>query len=336
MKIVAFLRDKIITIFIYILIILSIVFILFVLNISYLITLYITSMLVISFTSVLLLEYYKKKNYYNNLINTINKLDKLYLITEIIKEPNFLEGKILYDSLYEINKSMHENVNKYKNISEEFKEYIELWCHEIKLPLTTSKIIIENNKNEITKNINEEIDKIEYFIEQMLFYARSETIEKDYIIKSTNLKKVVEDVIKKNKKILIFNKIKIECNNLDISVNSDSKWLEFIINQVLINSIKYSKNNNAKINVMTEKNKNNIKLMIEDNGVGIKEEELGRVFDKGFTGSNGRSKYNSTGIGLYLVKKMCNRLDHDIVIESKENEGTIITFIFPISSLTKM
>ena len=115
-----------------------------------------------------------------DLENTLNNLDDKYLISEIIKVPSFMEGKILKDLLEQINKSMVENVNRYKYKQEDYKEYIELWIHEIKIPIAASKLIIENNKNEVTKSIDEELNKVENYIEQALYYARSNTVEKDY------------------------------------------------------------------------------------------------------------------------------------------------------------
>lgn len=129
-------------------------------------------------------EYYKKKSYYDTLQEKLNELDAKYLISEITQNPSFVEGKILKEMLQETGKSMLENVNKYKYLQEDYKEYIELWIHEIKLPIATGKMIIENNKNEVTESINEELDKIENYIEQALFYARSQAPEKDYLIKN--------------------------------------------------------------------------------------------------------------------------------------------------------
>jgi len=145
------------------------------------------------------IEYFMKQRFYKDLEDTLNNLDDKYLISEIIKVPSFMEGKILKDLLEQINKSMVENVNKYKYMGEEYKDFIELWIHEIKIPIAASKMIIENNKNEVTKSIDEELRKIENYTEQALFYARSNTVEKDYYIKKTKLKDIVNESIKKNR-----------------------------------------------------------------------------------------------------------------------------------------
>lgn len=235
------------------------------------------------------IEYFSKQRFYKNLENILSELEEKYLVTEIINTPEFAEGKILKSSLEQINKSMVENVNKYKYKQEDYKEYIELWIHEIKIPIASSKLIIENNKNQTTKSIDEELQKIENYIEQALYYARSNTVEKDYYVKKVNLKDIVNESIKKNKKVLIHEKISVNVHDLDLEVNTDNKWIVFILNQIIQNSIKYKKqDNNLEIEIYAKQGKENVILYIKDNGIGIKKGEITRVFEKGFTGTNGR------------------------------------------------
>ena len=199
-------------------------------------------------------------------------------------------------------------------------------------------MLIENNKTEVTKSIDEELDKVENYVEQALFYARSNTVQKDYYIKSTKLKDMVNDAIKKNKNILIGEKISINLHDLDLTVNTDNKWVIFILNQIIQNSSKYmKKEENSQIEIYSKQGKENIILYIKDNGIGIKEEEVPKVFEKGFTGTNGRLQgKKSTGIGLYLCKKLCDKLGISIELNSKENKGTEVKLIFPKSSFTQI
>ena len=282
----------------------------------------------------LFIEYFIKQRFYKGLEDTLNNLDDKYLISEIIKVPSFMEGKILKDLLEQINKSMVENVNRYKYKQEEYKEYIELWIHEIKIPIAASKMIVENNKNEVTKSINEELDKVENYIEQALYYARSNTVEKDYYVKKVNLKDIVNESIKKNKNVLIHEKISINVHDLELEVNTDNKWIVFILNQIIQNSIKYKKQyNNLEIEIYAKQGKENVILYIKDNGIGIKKGEITRVFEKGFTGTNGRLVgKKSTGIGLYLCKNLCNKLGIAIELNSVQDKGTEIRLVFPKSS----
>lgn len=338
MSFLKFIKDKTISIILitFSLITIEIFFMIYPLNIF--IKIYTPAVIITSYLLGLIYEYYTKKKYYKNLQNTLNQLKEKYLITEIITTPEFIEGKILKDTLEQIDKSMHENVNKYKYLQKDYKEYIELWIHEIKIPLATSKMIIENNKNKATKSIQEELDKIENYIEQALFYARSNTVEKDYYIKKCNLKEIVNESIKKNKAILIQEKAEINTHDLENTVNTDSKWIIFILNQIIQNSIKYkNKTTTPNIEIYSEKRKENIILYIKDNGIGIKESEISKVFEKGFTGTNGRmSGKKSTGIGLYLCQKLCNKLNISIEISSEETKGTKVKIIFPNSSHTNL
>ena len=285
----------------------------------------------------ILIEYKRKKDYYNELIKNMEDLGEKYLISEIIKTPNFIEGKILKEVLQDTGKSMLENVNYYKNIQEDYKEYIELWIHEVKIPIAASKLIIENNKNEITKNIDEELDKVENYTEQALFYARSNAVEKDYIINKTNLKEIVNGAILKNKTTLLNEKISIELTNLKSEeVYTDSKWAVFIVNQIIQNAIKYSKKDDKRIEISSKEKNDKVILYIKDNGIGIKKGEITRVFERGFTGENGRIiGQKSTGIGLYLCKKLCNKLGLGIELNSEKGKGTEVRIIFPKNSYTK-
>ncbi|HIZ89596.1 MAG TPA: hypothetical protein H9804_06600, partial [Candidatus Mucispirillum faecigallinarum] len=209
-----YIKEKMVLIIGTILALVSVEILLLAYNISILIRVYCAFIIVFVMALAILIEYKKKKDYYNELIKNMEELKEKYLISEIIKTPNFIEGKILKDILQDTGKSMLENVNYYKNIQEDYKEYIELWIHEVKIPIAASKMIIENNKNEVTKSIDEELDKVENYTEQALFYARSNAVEKDYIINKTNLKEIVNGAILKNKTTLLNEKVSIELSNL--------------------------------------------------------------------------------------------------------------------------
>ena len=331
-----YIKEKMVLIIGTILALVSVEILLLAYNISILIRVYCAFIIIFILVLAILIEYKKKKDYYNELIKNMEDLKEKYLISEIIKTPNFIEGKILKDILQDTGKSMLENVNYYKNIQEDYKEYIELWIHEVKIPIAASKMIIENNKNEVTKSIDEELDKVENYTEQALFYARSNAVEKDYIINKTNLKEIVNGAILKNKTTLLNEKVSIELSNLkDEEVYTDSKWAVFIVNQIIQNAIKYSKKENKKIEISSQEKNDKVILYIKDNGIGIKKGEITRVFERGFTGENGRIiGQKSTGIGLYLCKKLCDRLGLGIELNSEKDKGTEVRIIFPKNSYT--
>ncbi len=331
-----YLKDKLLYIILLIACILSVEILLIpIINYVY-IKIYVAIVPIVLFLIPFFIEYYKKKEYYSEIKARVNELEEKYLITELLPKGDFLDAKINKDNILEIGKSMLENVNKYKYLQEDYKEYIELWIHEIKIPIATSKMIVENNKSEVTKSIDEELDKIENYIEQALYYARSNTVEKDYIIKKNNLKDIVSSTILKNKTTLIQNNVKIEMENLEEEVYTDSKWCVFILSQIIQNAIKYSKEQNKEIKLYAENKKENVILYIKDNGIGIDKAEIGRVFEKGFTGTNGRQEKKSTGIGLYLCKKLCDKLCIGLEIASEKEIGTEVKLIFPKNSFINM
>lgn len=282
----------------------------------------------------ILIEFIREKRFFDDLNEITENLDKKFLITEILKEPGFIEGKMLYNSLKEANKDMHEHVNVYKNKQKEYRDYIEMWVHEIKTPIASSKLIIENNKNEVTTNIDKELKKIDEMIEQVLYYSKSDEANKDYIVKEFPLKSVVMNVVKKNSRDFIEKRIALELDEISENVFTDIKWVEFIINQLLVNSLKYTKQG-GKIKIGSEKNKKNIVLIIEDNGVGISDKDIRKVFLKGFTGENGRIFGKSTGMGLYLCEKLCKKLGLGIKLTSKQGVGTTVRIVFPQGGNTK-
>ena len=335
MKFKDFIKDKKIEIILMLFSTMSIEIILLAYQIQLIVRVYVVASIILSLLISMLIEYYSKKSYYNNLLEKLDELDQKYLLSEVISKANFQDGNLFKEILEETGKSMLENVNKYKYAQEDYKEYIELWIHEIKTPISASKLIIENNKNEITKNIEEELDKIENYTEQALYYARSNTVEKDYIITKTNLKDIVNMSIIKNKTTILNNKFELNIHDLEKQVYTDSKWVVFILNQVIQNSIKYSQNENQSIEIYAEEQKEKVTLYIKDNGLGIKKSELSRVFEKGFTGENGRIiGKKSTGIGLYLCKKLCDKLQLAININAEQNIGTEVTIVFPKGSFS--
>lgn len=329
-----FLKDKILTIVLLSFGLITIEILLIIYPVGNFIKIYIPVIILGLYLLSITIEYLYKRKFYNNIYFILAGLEEKYLINELLKQPSFSDGKMLKAILEQTDKYMIEKVNKYKYLQEDYKEYIELWIHEIKLPIATSKMIVANNKNDVTKSIEEEIDKVENYVEQALFYARSNTVEKDYYIKKSNLENIVNEAIKKNKNILIQENIKIDIHDLNLEVNTDNKLIIFILNQLIQNSIKYRKqDSSSKIEIYARKGKENIILYLIDNGIGIKKGEITRVFEKGFTGTNGRMlNKKSTGIGLYLCKKLCDKLGIAIELNSVQNEGTNIKLVFPYSS----
>lgn len=279
------------------------------------------------------IDYHKRATFLTTLQSQLNAIEKKYLVHEMVEEPYTFDEKVLYECVQEINRCMINDMNVYKLAIDDFKQYLELWVHEIKIPLASARLVIENNKGNKNNALLEELSRVEKLVETVLFYAKSEYVEKDYSIKKNTLEGIVNKVIVEQRNQFISKHITLDKEGLKIDVNTDAKWMEFIISQIVANSLKYANKENAYIKIYAMEKQQEVTLYIEDNGIGINAQDLHRVFDKGFTGENGRMQYKSTGIGLYLCKNLCKKMHHAIHIESTLHEKTIIAITFPKSSM---
>ena len=273
--------------------------------------------------SYIILEFIKFKKYYEKVEGICDGLDKKYLLSEVIEEPEFPEGKILYDLLSETNRSMRENINYYRNIQKEYEEYIEMWVHEIKLPVASLLLMLHNHKSELSPKFAEQLRKIDGFTDTVLYYARIDNAEKDYIIKEYNLKKVVSNTIKKYREELLLHNVSLHSDIPDIAVMTDGKWLEFILGQFITNSLKYfDSGREPEIILSAKENSESVSLIFRDNGIGIPNNDIPYIFEKTFTGQNGRTHARSTGMGLFICRRLCEKLGHSISALSVQGEYT--------------
>ncbi len=294
--------------------------------------LYVAVMLWGGFFLLTFLEYRREKKFLIETMEISEKLEEPYLIGEMEIPALTKEQKLWKEFLQTLGKSMKEHVNEYRKETKEYKEYIELWIHEVKLPIAAAKLMINNHRLQVPEGLEREIDRIESYTEQALFYARSNDVEKDYFIREIPLSDIVNETVSLNRRELLSMQINLSLHDLDLKVYTDAKWMIFILNQILSNSLKYMDDVAPCIEIYGEKSEESTSLWIQDNGIGIKEEEVSRVFEKGFTGSNGRLKKKSTGIGLYLCRKLCNRLGASVDLQSGENQGCTVRITFPRSS----
>ena len=269
--------------------------------------------------------YRKNRKASQHIINLTDGLEETYYIADVLPKPKGFQNKAYYYALKKACKSMNDEISKITEGKQEYQEYVECFAHEIKIPIGALSLTFDNTKNYTLKK---ETDKIFQLVEQMLYYARSGNTEKDFFIKQLHLEDVVHHVILKFRRSLMENKVIISIHDIDHIIYTDEKWLMFILSQIVQNSIKYFDKPENRLTIYSQDNGTNILLVIEDNGCGIKESDLSRVFEKGFTGSN-RSKTNATGMGLYLSKKLCNRLGLKLNIASEEKEYTKLTLTFP-------
>ena len=332
MKLIEYIKEKFVFMVINIVMILSGVVVLKALKVDTYAIVFISILNLIGVFSCYIYDYFNRKKYYDNLFKNLDGLDKKYFIAEILESGDFIESNIIYSVLEECTKSMKDEVADLKRNINDYKEYIETWVHEIKTPIASARLILENDEGYINNSVLEEIEKVEVFIEQVLFYARSSTVERDYIIKKIPLKNSINSVIRKNANILIEKRVKIQLEDIEKKVYCDSKWIEFILQQIISNSVKYMDKDEKYIKIRCLEKDKNIILKILDNGIGISEKSIEKVFEKGYTGENGRKYNNSTGMGLYLCKKLCLKLGLGISIKSKLGVGTEVTIVFPINN----
>lgn len=268
-----------------------------------------------------LVEYGRRRRFYYHLLDNLSQMDQAYLVLETIGRPNFFDGRILQEVLTRVDKSAAENIQQYASKTQDFREYIELWIHETKAPLATLSLITKDPR------AVEQLKRLDNYIEQVLYFVRAKNAERDYIIKQVQLAQVVQVVAVRNREILQAKQIDFQVGQLDQKVYTDVKWLEFILNQIITNSIKY---HSAQIIVRAKQVGDAVELSISDNGIGIAAEDLPRVFEKSFTGKNGRQTEagRSTGMGLYLAHSLCEKLGHQIAIQSQVDTGTTVTITF--------
>lgn len=280
-------------------------------------------------TSCLLLFYFSRKKYLNKLLDMTEQLKERYLLPEIMQEPERADEQVFYQIMKMAEKSMLERIGEVQRERKEYKEYIEQWIHEVKTPITAIKLICENNRCSFTRELMAELENINRFTEQALYYARSEHTEKDYSVREINLSDVVHGAIADNKYLLRQNNVAVTVEDVEYSIYSDDKWLRFILDQLISNAVKYRADQPV-LHFFAVKKTDSIILSVEDNGIGIPQSDLPRIFEKGFTGQNGRTIHSSTGIGLYLCRRLCDKLGIGISASS-ERKGTAISLSFRIN-----
>ena len=279
--------------------------------------------------SCLLFFYFSRKKYLDKLLDMTEQLEERYLLPEVMGIPERADDQVFYQLMKMAEKSMLERIGGIQRERKEYKEYIEQWIHEVKTPLTAMKLICENNHCSFTRDLMAELENVNRFTEQALYFARSEHTEKDYSVREICLSDVVHEAIADNKYLLRQNHVTIAVEDMDHVVYTDDKWVRFILDQLISNAVKY-RTDQPVLHFFTWIENDRVLLSVEDNGIGIPAGDLPRIFEKGFTGENGRRIHSSTGIGLYLCRRLCDKLGIGISASSR-GQGTTISLSFPIN-----
>lgn len=301
------------------------------------VTLLLIILLLIRIT-VFVIDFMKCRSHLKELESIMSGLDQKYLFIECIPQPQTIYGRRLFDLIRRSYKSMISTVSDAQSAQKEYREYVESWVHEIKSPITAAELICHNIDAEPRRRLSQELAQIKAHVERALFYARAENPEQDFIIRQVNIEEIVSEAIKNYRTLLIQSGIRIETGELNHLVYTDSKWACFILGQLLQNSARYQKCKlTPLIKISAELLDRHLVLTVSDNGIGIPAHELPRVYDRGFTGSNGRARGGSTGMGLYLCRKLSDLLRINLQITSVEHQGTQVMLSFPAKeNLTKM
>lgn len=197
-------------------------------------------------------------------------------------------------------------------------EYYTIWVHQIKTPISSMRLNLQNEDTPLSRKLSSDLFRIEQYVEMVLAFLRLDSTSSDYVFKEYNVDDIVKQSVKKFSSEFINRKIRLEYETINETVITDDKWLSFVLEQVLSNALKYTREGSIKI-YMRDKT-----LCVEDTGIGIAPDDLPRVFEKGYTGYNGRSDKKASGIGLYLCKRICKNLGAEISVLSEVGKGTFV------------
>ncbi len=286
--------------------------------------------------AVQIVGFLRQRSRLRELEAVMERLDQTYLFTECVPPPRNPYERRLFDLTRRAGRDMVGEVSDARAAQREYREYVERWVHEIKTPITAARLICRNLEGDTRRRLTFELGQVEAHVERALFYARAESPERDCVIRQTRLNEIVTQAVENHRTLLIQNNVRLETEGLDCCVYTDGKWAAFILGQLLQNAARY-RGESPVVFISARPLGKQVQLTVRDNGIGIPAHELPRVLDRGFTGSNGRSRNGSTGMGLYLCKKLAGFLDLDLRLTSEEGEGTTVLLTFPAKeNLTKM
>ncbi len=292
--------------------------------------------LLLVFVTVQAADFFRQRTRLLELENILESLDRKYLFMECVSPPQNLYERHLFDLTRRAGRAMTGAVSDAQAAQREYREYVEQWVHEIKAPITAARLICRELDGKTRRKLMAELAQIEANVERALFYARAENPEQDCLLRQVDLGKIAAQAIENHRSLLIQSGVRVETEGLDCTIYTDEKWAVFILGQLLQNASRY-RGTEPVITLSAKPLGKQVQLVVRDNGIGIPAHELTRVFDRGFTGSNGRSRGGSTGMGLYLCKKLASFLDLGLHIASQEGEGTAVTLTFSAKgNLTKM
>lgn len=295
-------------------------------------TLLVTLFVAFCEVAALVFDYMRKRSYYREMRRLIEQLDRAIGLDTIIDEPSFLEGRIGYGTISELSKLAAADISDMRADDDAYRRYIELWIHEIKTPIAAIKLMLADRSDARTAKISREIERVESQVDQALYYARSTSVANDYAIREVDLTEAIREACKRNARFMIEHGTAPVFELEDgLTVLTDESWLVFMLGQVVVNASKYGASSVTFSAKILDEGTTSGRTVLEviDDGCGIPATDVRRVFDRGFTGVVGREHGSATGMGLYLVARLCGSLGLHVGLASEEGVGTRVIFTFP-------
>lgn len=327
-----FLRDKIAVVAIALLVIAFITFLLVILGVTIDAIVLIDSTLAACVVLALVLEYRRRASFWKDVETAIEALDRTRYIGDLVDEPSFSEGRLALDAMLALTQLNKDELGELRTQNHDRAQYTELWVHEVKTPLAAAKLVLDRMHRPDVAKLKIELERIEGLVEQALFAARSDTLVNDYLIREVRLADAVGEACKSNMCYLASCGVTLNMQvDPQVTVMADRTWLAFILNQLITNAAKYDA---STITFTTYEEGNEgphacTVLELRDDGCGIPAADVPRVFDRGFTGEVGRAHGSATGMGLFLVARMCAQMGLDVLLASEESIGTRVQIKFP-------
>ncbi len=246
--------------------------------------------------------------------------NSILLMTNQLPHPANLIERDYQELVLSLNRLYSKKITAEQMAKTDLMDYYTTWCHQIKTPIAAMSLLLQNEDTPQNRQLKSELFRIEQYVDMVLCYFRLDSPTSDFILKPYDLDDILKQTIRKYAGQFIQKKIQLHYEPVHIQVLTDEKWLSFAIEQILSNAIKYTPSGSVTITVDNLQH-----LSISDTGIGIAAEDLPRIFEKSFTGYNGRTDKKSTGLGLYLCRNILNKLSHSISVTSKVGKGTTFT-----------
>lgn len=281
-------------------------------------------------------DFVQGRAHLRELESIMDGLDQKQLFAAIAPRPCGPYERRLFELMRRSGKAMIEAVSDARAGQRDYRAYVESWVHEIKTPITAAQLLCRHADAETRRKLSHELAQIDNHVERALFYARAESPEKDFIIRPTDLAEIAAQAIERHRTLMIASGVRVQTEGLCQTVYTDGKWAGFMLGQLLQNAVRY-RGKAPVITLSARQLGRQVQLLVQDNGIGIAPHELNRIFERGFTGSNGRARGGSTGMGLYLCRRLAGFLQIDLRIQSGPGQGTCVMLTFPAKeNLTKV